>query len=339
MLNYEEFQSYVEESILDFLPEKYENAIVSINTVTKNNGRELQAVCVRTQESNISPTIYLESFYEQYKNGADLDAVVNEIARVTAEHSAGPDFAENIAEDYRNFDFVKDRIVLTVVNTEKNREMLKNTPHTEKEDLSFIYKVMIGESSVDGVATITIKEEHMAVWGVTVEDLHSLAMKNSQEKLPAKVQSMNDIMLEMLGRDGLPEEVVEAMIMNMPPENQMYVISNSNSVNGASAIFYSDALAELSDRLGGVDLFVLPSSVHEVIAVSTDMGTPEMLAQMVQEVNGTQVSLEEQLSDHVYKFDAKTRELALADTTVEELKKSTEQSIDVQAATKPRHHR
>ena len=127
--------------------------------------------------------------------------------------------------------------------------------------------------------------------------------------------------------------------MNMPPENQMYVISNSNSVNGASAIFYSDALAELSDRLGGVDLFVLPSSVHEVIAVSTDMGTPEMLAQMVQEVNGTQVSLEEQLSDHVYKFDAKTRELALADTTVEELKKSTEQSIDVQAATRPRHHR
>ena len=217
--------------------------------------------------------------------------------------------------------------------------MLKNTPHTEKEDLSFIYKVMIGESSADGVATITIKEEHMAVWGVTVEDLHSLAMKNSQEKLPAKVQSMNDIMLEMLGRDGLPEEVVEAMIMNMPPENQMYVISNSNSVNGASAIFYSDALAELSDRLGGVDLFVLPSSVHEVIAVSTDMGTPEMLAQMVQEVNGTQVSLEEQLSDHVYKFDAKTRELALADTTVEELKKSTEQSIDVQAATKPRNHR
>lgn len=37
MLNYEEFQSYVEESILDFLPERYENATVSINTVTKNN--------------------------------------------------------------------------------------------------------------------------------------------------------------------------------------------------------------------------------------------------------------------------------------------------------------
>ena len=40
MLNYEEFQSYVEESILDFLPEQYENAIVSINTITKNNGKE-----------------------------------------------------------------------------------------------------------------------------------------------------------------------------------------------------------------------------------------------------------------------------------------------------------
>ncbi len=338
MLSYEEFQSYVEESILDFLPEEYENADVSINTVTKNNGKELQALCVRTKESCISPTIYLEGFYQKYKDGADLDQVVKEIARVTDEHSAGPEFAENIVEDFKNFDFIKDRVILTVVNTEKNAEMLKNTPHTEKEDLSFIYKVMLGEDKRDGMATITIKEEHMACWGVTVEDLHSLAMKNSQEKLPASVKSMNDIMLEMLGRDGLPEEVVEAMIMNMPPENQMYVISNSNSVNGASAIFYSDALADLSDKLGGVDLFVLPSSVHEVIAVSTDMGTPEMLAEMVKEVNGSEVSLEEQLSDHVYKFDAKTRELALADTSVEEIKKSTEQNMDAQAV-KPRHHR
>ncbi len=338
MLSYEEFQSYVEESILDFLPEEYENADVSINTVTKNNGKELQALCVRTKESCISPTIYLEGFYQKYKDGADLDQVVKEVARVTDEHSAGPEFAENIAEDFKNFDFIKDRVILTVVNTEKNAEMLKNTPHTEKEDLSFIYKVMLGEDKRDGMATITIKEEHMAYWGLTVEDLHSLAMKNSQEKLPASVKSMNDIMLEMLGRDGLPEEVVEAMIMNMPPENQMYVISNSNSVNGASAIFYSDALADLSDKLGGVDLFVLPSSVHEVIAVSTDMGTPEMLAEMVKEVNGSEVSLEEQLSDHVYKFNAKTRELTLADTSVEEIKKSTEQNMDVQAA-KPRHHR
>ena len=39
--------------------------------------------------------------------------------------------------------------------------------------------------------------------------------------------------------------------------------------------------------------FISPSSVHEVVAVSSDMGSPEMLAQMVVEVNMQEVSLDE----------------------------------------------
>ena len=62
--------------------------------------------------------------------------------------------------------------------------------------------------------------------------------------------------------------------------------------------------------------------MHEVIAVSSEMGTPEELSSMVREVNGSQVSPEEQLSDHVYKFEAATKKLSLADTSVEELKKA-----------------
>ena len=49
------------------------------------------------------------------------------------------------------------------------------------------------------------------------------------------------------------------------------------------------------------------------------MSTPDLLVHMVQEVNGTQVPADEQLSDHVYRFDAKERKLSLADTTVESL--------------------
>jgi hypothetical protein len=43
--------------------------------------------------------------------------------------------------------------------------------------------------------------------------------------------------------------------------------------------FMKSALSELSKKVG-TDLYILPSSVHEVIAVSTDMGTPETLSEM-----------------------------------------------------------
>lgn len=89
-------------------------------------------------------------------------------------------------------------------------------------------------------------------------------------------------------------------------------------MNGAASIFYEDELAKLAEKLG-TDLYILPSSVHECIAISEKMSTPDLLVHMVQEVNGTQVAADEQLSDHVYRFDAKERKLSLADTTVENL--------------------
>ena len=55
--------------------------------------------------------------------------------------------------------------------------------------------------------------------------------------------------------------------------------------------------------------------VHEVIAVSSDMGSPEMLAQMVVEVNMQEVSLDERLSNQVYHYDKDLRKLTLATDT------------------------
>ena len=73
-------------------------------------------------------------------------------------------------------------------------------------------------------------------------------------------------------------------------------------------------LHELAESLES-DLYILPSSVHEVIAVSSDMGSPEMLAQMVVEVNMQEVSLDERLSNQVYHYDKDLRKLTLATDT------------------------
>lgn len=316
MLNFEEFQEYAKNHVKENMSKEFENAEVELNTVQKNNGLELHALLVRSEGSNISPTIYLEGFFEKYSEGTDLKEVMSDIGRLSEQHQQGPEIGENIAEKFRDFDFVKDKVIMSVVNAEKNQNLLQNAPHTMKEDLAIIYKVFLGDQG-DGMATITIKNDHMDYWGVNTETLHELAVDNSNRLIPATVRGMNEIMMEMLGHD-MPPEIAESLIAEMPAENQMYVISNTANVNGAAAMFYGNALEELSESIGS-DLYILPSSVHECIAVSTEMGDPEMLAEMVQEVNGSQVSPEEQLSDHVYHYDANTKDITLADTTVEEL--------------------
>ena len=55
--------------------------------------------------------------------------------------------------------------------------------------------------------------------------------------------------------------------------------------------------------------------MHEVIAVSTSMGDPNELAEMVAEINMDQVALEERLSNQVYHYDKDLRKLSLATDT------------------------
>ncbi len=342
MFNFEDFCDYVQMSIKDHLPVEQQDAKVTINNVMKNNGLTLHGVVVHPEGQCVAPTIYLEGFFKQYEEGADLDSVMDKIAGTISEHLNTPEEFSDVAQMYSNYDAVKDKIVMAVVNTAKNRELLSQVPHTEREDLSLIYKVVVG-TGADGIGSITIRNEHMEQWGVTVDEIHEMAMKNTKEILPVTVQTMTEVMREMFGSDGMPEEMAEMMFSDMPLNQQMFIISNKSKVNGAASMFYEDTLSELADKIG-TSLYILPSSVHEVIAVSTDMGTPEALAGMVREVNGGQVAPEEQLSDHVYKFDAKAKIISLADTTMEQLKVS-ENNVNYEATqaagevNRPRHHR
>ena len=342
MFNFEDFCDYVQMSIKDHLPVEQQDAKVTINNVMKNNGLTLHGVVVHPEGQCVAPTIYLEGFFKQYEEGADLDSVMDKIAGTISEHLNTPEEFSDVAQMYSNYDAVKDKIVMAVVNTAKNRELLSQVPHTEREDLSLIYKVVVG-TGADGIGSITIRNEHMEQWGVTVDEIHEMAMKNTKEILPVTVQTMTEVMREMFGSDGMPEEMAEMMFSDMPLNQQMFIISNKSKVNGAASMFYEDTLSELADKIGR-SLYILPSSVHEVIAVSTDMGTPEALAGMVREVNGGQVAPEEQLSDHVYKFDAKAKIISLADTTMEQLKVS-ENNVNYEATqaagevNRPRHHR
>jgi hypothetical protein len=320
MLEFNEFRDYVEVTLPEVLPEKLQGVKIEQHDVQKNNGLVLHSITVKPEDSNVAPNIYMDSFYERYKDGASVDDLMEEIKETVVKHLDAPEEFQNVAQDFKNFDVIKDKIVMVAVNTERNAKLLSEVPHKDKEDLSLIYKVMVG-NNIDGIATITIRNEHMDFWGVTVDQLHELAMANTKEILPVTVKSMNEVMREIFAKDGMDEDMMNVMFEDMPANKQMYVISNKSNVNGAASMFYEDALSGLAEKLG-TDLYILPSSVHEVIAVSSEMGTPEELSNMVREVNGSQVSPEERLSDHVYKFEAATKKLSLADTSVEELKKA-----------------
>lgn len=68
-------------------------------------------------------------------------------------------------------------------------------------------------------------------------------------------------------------------------------------------------------RMIGRDFLILPSSVHEVMLAPVEEENYEdrlaKIAQMVREVNNTQLEETEILSYHVYRYYADTEEVAI----------------------------
>ena len=76
-------------------------------------------------------------------------------------------------------------------------------------------------------------------------------------------------------------------------------------------MLYKDPLRDFANYMGH-DLYILPSSIHEVILIPAyDHDSYDELTSMVKEVNSTQLSKEEILSDHVYFYSRETGQISM----------------------------
>ncbi len=307
MMDYEVFREVVKENFLDYMPEKYHGMKVRVDSVQKIN-RKLDGMSLHSEGAgSISPTIYISDMYKDYFMTGSLKETLQNAAEAmdhAFQRTELPPLDKSTA---------KDNIIFQLVNTMQNEDMLKNLPHREFKDLSIIYRWV---SSVDerGIASVAVHDDLAKELGMDEEQLFNAALVNTRRILPPVVKPMNDVIREIFLADGMPPEIADIMFNEIPSERIMWIITNERGIDDAASMLYEDELHKLSVQLG-TDLFVMPSSIHEVIAVPADDLNPGELAEMVSEINMAQVALEDRLSNQVYYYDRDLRELSLATDT------------------------
>lgn len=284
---------------------------VSLQDVTKNNGVVLTGLTIAQKDVNISPTIYLEDFYEAFLNGKSMEEIMEEIKEIYYRSKIDKDIDMKF---FTEFDKAKERIVYKLIHYDKNRELLKEVPHREYLDLAIVYYYLVDMEEFTN-ATILIHHKHLENWNVTEADLYEVARENTPELLEVKFCGMLEILKELAGGDflfgdGQEEDWLDELLVEtrtFTDDIGMYVLSNHTRLYGAVTILYDGVMEECCKKLGG-NFYILPSSVHEVILVPDRIDiTKDNLIRMVREVNATQVEEQEQLSDFVYYYNAKTK--------------------------------
>lgn len=275
-----------------------EGGNITINHVIKNNGCEMDGLVIMEKGKDIAPTIYLDSFYELYTNGENIKNIIRRIEVIYEQNKNNVTFDVNIL---KHFDTIKDKIVYKVVNYRSNEKLLEQVPHKRILDLAVVFYCLL-DNEYGRSATALIYNNNLKNWNVTIDDVYKAALKNTPDLLHSKISSM----AALFEKCGVNVDGEEVDLKDYVPSD-MYVLTNESKLNGAACILYENVLYDFAQKLGA-DLYILPSSVHEVILLpKLSMFEKDELVNMVKEVNTEGVAADEVLSDHVYEYNRTER--------------------------------
>lgn len=290
-MNFETFANEIKNKCVSLLsePEKY---TVTLHQITKNNNVELTGIMIRHNQECIAPNIYLDQYYESYQRGTDLDTIAQQIMNCISD--AVPDF-DITPSTIMDFATIKSQIILQLVNFNRNQKQLQDCPYLPFCDLAIVFRWLV-HSDHSGIASSLITNRELEQWNINIQELYRVALDNTIRLFPQEFSPLQNILNQLLGDSSLSDST--------PFEKQLslYVLTNHSHINGSVCMLYPHALEMVSNLLRE-DLYILPSSIHEVLILpaSTEFDESALL-QLVKDANQSVVSPTEILSDSIYRY-------------------------------------
>lgn len=199
-------------------------------------------------------------------------------------------------EGILNYEKIRPKIFYRVIAANGNKELLERCPHILFFDMAITFRWLFHESEL-GISSALIEKSHVDVWGLEEKDIVEAAITNTEKMFPIRKSKILDMIQEWTEIGG--------------PDLPLYVMTNRIGINGASVIFYKNALQSFYKEIGQ-DFYILPSSIHEVLIIGKkDVAHPTDLYDMVWEANHTVVSEREFLSNQVFYYDSTKQKIRI----------------------------
>lgn len=285
------------DAVVEKIPEQLSDVDIEdirIEKITKNNGIQCTGLLILESGNSVAPNIYMEYYYNKYQTIGRFDAVLDMIASEykRAMYHIGVFDIETLKNDYQ------DKVVLKLVNTELNKDILKNSPHITMNDLSYTVRYVVKDDDL-GIASTHITNNDINNWGISSEELFDLAKENTRRMYPPIIKNMREVLPDI---DDLPFEIDE--------EHELYILTNEKGINGATSMIFTDVIDKFSQEKNNASFYIIPSSIHEVMLVkkSNEMDV-ESLSCLIREVNKFVVNELDLLSDNLYEYDATSKEI------------------------------
>ncbi len=198
----------------------------------------------------------------------------------------------------------QEQIIFNLINSTEHEKLLAKVPNRSFLDMSVVY------GRVQKLDDRTMKYEMinnsiMEAHELTEEQLYNLAMENTSKLIPFKVRTGEQLLRTMW--EQMYDEAWPEHLSNVAPE--CLFLTNEYWHFGANALLYKEVFDEIADQLGE-NLYIIPSTCHELFVVKEGNIEPEHLAGELQRLNENSIRTNDVLSDQIYRYDKVKREFS-----------------------------
>lgn len=285
MMTFDEFKKALVNDITRVLGRK-----IVVKEVNKINIKKT-SIILCCEPMGVSPCIYIEDLYNDYKR-MPVECEYLKImyqACFTLEGNTKDGITDSTnLNDIIDINYIMENVYMCFINTDKNREFLKDVPHKEFFDLSIYFRVKVAKEN-DYITSYVVKNQLINKLGITEEELYKKAYNNTPKLFEPISFGINELMFGQKTK---------------PKYNLFYILTNKEKNNGSINILYHENLKKVAD-LYESDLYIIPSSIHEVILMPVGCNVDD-IHDMCKAVNNEEVREEEVLGDTIYKYERET---------------------------------
>ena len=128
------------EKLFDLLKKQFgEEVTITQKKIEKSNGISYEGFTIKKKTEYISPVISIDNCYEDYSAGSSLDEIMKEIVHQYEESTRNNPFLS--AQDIQNYEKIKDRLYMQVVNPKWNQKYLEHKYYVPFLDLAIVFYV------------------------------------------------------------------------------------------------------------------------------------------------------------------------------------------------------
>lgn len=279
-MNKETMQQLIIKALQKELGDTYS---IFIHEVLKTN-LVLDGLSILKQGENVSPSIYLNSFYKDLENGIPLTVVINNILNIYKQCSFPGHLDVSKILDFNN---VKNNLFVKLINKHLNEKLLENVPHTYfLDDFAITVHCKLNQIK-EGLVSFAITNDYLKTWNLTVPSLISIAKENTISLMGLDIENLSDSLQSM-----------HVQVPSLP----IWVMTNRYMLNGAATVLNDNVLKEFAATCG--NFYIIFSSIHEVLLIpSNDNLNIEMFTNLNQEVNASSLNKEDILGTKAYYYE------------------------------------